>query len=389
MSSRQRTVPKQQTGAPRPHPSCTIDPPDRAIRVKSAAATTDQIKPGKMTVSPPTGGKASKQRRWSTNRSSAMTSEQWTCYRTAWRNAPFQRNDTAKIRELADPALVRQMDWWLEQTPKFMLRNLVNPFKFVPYGFRGWMIIRVASREGKLRPMMPLERYLLGLTVLLFVAYIATVTSGVRSGVLGEGGALDMKDHYSGRLSPMPFDEGRFALKQITNSLFGWNFVFMIPLGMIEQSEPRFLAANLPVAFVALWWIDLMPLERTNLRSVDAVGRYVGLAYATWVSGWFMAFITAHVCALRMRLSKKLPAYARQLLPKMLLLLGYLLLSAMKCWLGDESKRAGLAFAQTMVLAWAVMGGLTTGTLFERKLGWAHALSLDLIAGVKALGRPA
>jgi hypothetical protein len=244
------------------------------------------------------------------------------------------------------------MDWWLERTPDLTFCNLINPFKFVPYGFRGWVAICVAAKEGKLRAMMPLERYLLGLTVLLFVAYIATATSS----------AL----------------EHRFALKFIANSLFMWNFVFLIPLGVIEQSEPRFLAVNLPVTLVAILWTSFLPLEYANPLSVDAVVYYVLAAIFAWIGGWMVAFITAHVCALRVRLSKKLSAYARQLLPKLLLLLGYLLLSAIKCWLGDESKRDGLAYAQTAVLWYAVLGGLTVGTLLERELGWAHALSLDL-----------
>jgi hypothetical protein len=162
------------------------------------------------------------------------------------------------------------------------------------------------------------------------------------------------------------------STSHITYSLFAWNFVFLIPLGMIEQSEPRFLAANLPVAWLLSLWTTFLPLEPLS------VGHYAAGAYFTWISGWFVAFLTAHVCALRVRLSKKLSAYARQLLPQLLLLLGYLLLSSINCWLGDESKRPGLAFAQNSVLMWATVFGLTVVALFERKLGWAHALSLDV-----------
>jgi hypothetical protein len=76
----------------------------------------------------------------------------------------FQRQETVKLREIADPALVQQWDWWRERAPELTLCNAFNPIKFVPYGIRGWMTLRAAAIQGKLRPMMPLERCLLRLT---------------------------------------------------------------------------------------------------------------------------------------------------------------------------------------------------------------------------------
>jgi hypothetical protein len=59
---------------------------DRTRHVMGGAPAVSQVPPPPPIRSslakwplPPTGKKASKQRRWSTNRSSAMTSEQWTC----------------------------------------------------------------------------------------------------------------------------------------------------------------------------------------------------------------------------------------------------------------------------------------------------------------------
>jgi hypothetical protein len=278
----------------------------------------------------------------------------------------FQRQETAKPREIANPALVQQWDWWRERTPELTLCNAFNPIKFVRYCVRGWMTLRAAASQGKLRPMMPLERCLLRLTLLLLVAYIVTATSGILDGgVILE---LDL-----GTTS-----ERKFALKFIASSLFGWIFVFSIPLGMIEQPEPRFLSPLLPVALLTFTWAVIFPLEQVGPLTSVAAGGYAAAVWITCIGGWFAAYITVHACAMRVRLSEKLPAYVRQLLPKMLLLLAYLLLSSVTCWFGNESKRAGLALAQTMVLDWAVFGGLTVMTLFERKLEWANALRLDL-----------
>jgi hypothetical protein len=113
--------------------------------------------------------------------------------------------------------------------------------------------------------------------LLLFVAYIVTATSGVLDG----GNILELKAPLIGH--PMPCSERKYALKFIAVSLFMWIFVFSIPLGMIEQHEPRFLSLNLPVAFITAWWSTFLPLELVDSLSTAAAGWYAMAAWLTCI----------------------------------------------------------------------------------------------------------